>query len=67
VGVLLSRLGASTTSPDCALNPVVDMFSGPVFVGMRLQSEGAAWSLMVVLFTETGLRATDAWAKADPS
>jgi hypothetical protein len=33
--ILLSRLGASTTSPDCALNPVVDMFSGPVFVGMR--------------------------------
>jgi len=43
------------------------MFSGPVFVGMRLQSERAAWSLMGVLITETGLRATDAWAKADPS
>ena len=34
----------STTSPDCVPNPVVDTFSGPVFVDIRLQSERAARS-----------------------
>jgi hypothetical protein len=39
LGVLSSRLRVSTTSPDCGPYPVVDMFSGAVFVDARVRSD----------------------------